>query len=126
MNQDYQKLLKLNLSGAGCWLSVLLIFLLLGSVGLGWVVNSILIIVGLVFITPIIAWLGLSWWLRRNLIEDQCPVCSYSFVGFNQRECRCPNCGESLKVENQKFVRISPPGTIDVEVVEVQAQQLED
>ena len=126
MNQDYQKLLRLNIPGTGCWLSMILIFLLLSSVGLGWVVNSVLIIIGLVLITPIIAWLGLSWWLKSNLIEEQCPVCSYTFVGFNQRECRCPNCGESLKVENQKFVRISPPGTIDVEAVEVQAQQLED
>ena len=126
MNQNYQKSLGLNFSGTGCWLSVLLIFFLLGSVGLGWIVNSVLIIIGLVLLTPIIAWLGLNWWLKRNLIEDQCPVCSYTFVGFNQRECHCPNCGESLKVENKKFVRLSPPGTIDVEAVEVQVQQLED
>ncbi|HEY9665504.1 MAG TPA: hypothetical protein V6C91_01805 [Coleofasciculaceae cyanobacterium] len=126
MNQYDPKLFQFNLSGASCWLVLLAIFLLLGSVGLGWVVNSFLILVGFVLITPAIGWLAFRWWLKRNLVEDKCPVCTYEFTGFNQTDCRCPNCGEPLKVEQGHFNRLTPPGTIDVEAVEVSAKQIED
>ncbi len=126
MNQYDPKLFQFNLSGLGCWLPLLATVLLLGSVGLGWVVKSLLIVVGLVIIAPAIGWLVFRWWLKRNLIEDKCPVCSYEFTGFNQTDCRCPNCGEPLKVEQGHFYRLTPPGTIDVEAVEVSAKQIED
>jgi hypothetical protein len=126
VNQDTSKLLQFNLSGLGCWLPLLATALLLGSVGLGWVVNGFLILVGLVIIAPAIGWLGFRWWLKRNLVEDKCPVCSYEFTGFNKTDCSCPNCGEPLKVEQGHFNRLTPPGTIDVEAVEVSAKRLED
>ena len=126
MNQDYRKLLKLDFSGVGCWLTVLLTCLLLGSVGLNWVINSIFIIFAIMLLVPVVAWVGLNWWLKRNLVESQCPVCDYTFIGFNERQCQCPNCGEALKVENKMFVRLTPPGTIDVDAVEVEVKQLED
>lgn len=110
----------------GCWLTLLATVLLLSSVGLGWVVNGFLILVGLALISPVIGWFVFRWWLKRNLVEDKCPVCAYEFTGFNQTECRCPNCGEPLKVEQGRFNRLTLPGTIDVEAVEVSARQLED
>lgn len=126
MNQDIPKLFQFNLSGMGCWLALLATVLLLSSVGLGWVVNGFLILVGFALITPVIGWFVFRWWLKRNLVEDKCPVCSYEFTGFNQTECRCPNCGEPLKVEQGRFNRLTLPGTIDVEAVEVSARQIED
>lgn len=126
MNQDTSKLFQFNLSGFGCWLTLLSAFLLLGAVGLGWLVNSLLILAGLVIITPVIGWFGFRWWLRRNIIEDKCPVCAYEFTGFNRTECHCPNCNEPLKVEQGHFNRLTPPGTIDVEAIEVPVRQLED
>jgi len=126
VNQDTPKLLQFNLSGVGCWLAVLTTFMLLGAVGLGWIVNGLLILVGIAIVTPVIGWFVFRWWLKRNLVEDKCPVCAYEFTGFNQTECQCPNCGESLKVEQGHFNRVTLPGTIDVEAVEVSARQLED
>lgn len=126
MNQYDPKLSQLNLSGVGCWLTLLATFMLLGAVGLGWVVNGFLLLVGLVIISPAIGWLVFRWWLKRNLIEDNCPVCGYEFTGFNKTDCRCPSCGEPLKVEQGHFNRLTPPGTIDVEAVEVSVQRLED
>ena len=73
----------------------------------------------MLLITPVIAWFGFRWWLKRNLVEDQCPVCSYELTGFNGTESRCPSCGEPLKVEGGQFKRLTPPGTIDVDAVEV-------
>ncbi|MGK7872073.1 MAG: hypothetical protein AB4426_01775 [Xenococcaceae cyanobacterium] len=126
MNDNSPKLFWFNNSGFGCLLPLLLTVLLLGSVGLGWLVKSFLILIALLLLMPVIAWLGFRWWLQRNLVEDQCPVCSYEFTGFNRTECRCPNCGEPLKVESGHFHRLTPPGTIDVEAVEVSVKQLED
>jgi hypothetical protein len=127
VNQNLrQLLLKVNDSGFGCLLSFILISLLFGSVGLGWIVNGVLIFFALIIMVPVIAFFALRWWVQRNLVEDQCPVCNYSFTGFNDTECRCPSCGEVLQVTAGKFNRIAPPGTIDVEVVEVSSSTLDD
>ncbi|NEP55497.1 MAG: hypothetical protein F6K31_00350 [Symploca sp. SIO2G7] len=126
MNQNNPNLLQLNLSGAGCWLTTLVTFLLLGTVGLGFVVKSILIVISLVLILPVIGWLGLRWWLKRNLVKDQCPVCDHNFTAVNQTQCRCPSCGETLKIEQGHFTRLNPPGTIDVEAVDVSVKQIEN
>ncbi len=72
-------------------------------------------------ITPVIAWAGFRWWLNKNLVNSQCPVCGYEFTGFKDTECSCPSCGEPLKVTGGYFQTITPPGTIDVEAVEVES-----
>jgi len=121
VNQKFPKIAQFNLSGIGCWLTLILGALLLTSVGLGWVVNSVIIVLGLMILLPIIALVGVQWWLRRNLVEDECPVCQYQFTGFNGTMSRCPNCSEPIKIEKGKFQRITPPGTIDVDAVDVDA-----
>jgi hypothetical protein len=126
VNNNFPRILSMNDSGSGCLLTLLFIGLLLGSVGLGWLVKSFLVLFAILLITPAIAFWGFRWWLRSNLVEDRCPVCSYEFTGFKRTECRCPNCGEPLKVEGGHFQRITPPGTIDVEAVDVSVKQLED
>lgn len=99
---------------------------LLGSLGLGWLVNSVLIIVGLLLVAPVIAFLGFQWWLKRNLAADKCPVCKFEFTGLNNTQLQCPNCGEPLSVDNKHFHRITPEGTIDVTAVEVPTKLLEE
>ncbi len=127
MNQNFNKLLQIDFANVGCWLTLVLVVVLLGSAGLlGWVLNGLAILFLFLLIAPAIAVAGLRWWLRRNLIESQCPVCDYSFTALNHTECRCPNCAEPLTVENGRFKRQTPPGTIDIEAVEIQAKQIED
>lgn len=126
MNQGNPKILQLKLASIGNWLIILAVVWLLGSIGLGWLVNSILILIGFVLITPVIAFIGLRWWLNRNLIIDECPVCSYEFTALNQTQFQCPNCGEPLKIEQGNFSRLTPPGTIDVSAVEINSRQIED
>lgn len=126
MNNNFPRFYTLNDSGLGCFLTLILMAVLLGSVGLGWVVNGFLIIFALMLLTPVIAWFAFRWWVKNNLVEDQCPVCGYEFTGFKRAECRCPSCGEVLKVEAGHFQTLTPPGTIDVEAIEVSAQQLEE
>jgi len=126
MNQDFRNLSQFKFSGLGCWLTAFVVCWLLGSVGLGWLVNSFFILLALILVAPVIGWFGFRWWVQRNLVEGPCPVCSYEFTGFNGSDCRCPSCGEPLKVESGRFNRITPPGTIDVDAVEVSAQPVDD
>ncbi|TAE53331.1 MAG: hypothetical protein EAZ76_04385 [Nostocales cyanobacterium] len=108
------------------WLTTLAVVWLLASLGLGWLVNSILIIIALFLITPVIAFLGFRWWLQRNIVTDKCPVCSFEITGFNNNQLQCPSCGEQLLVKDNKFSRFAPEGTIDVTAVEVSAKSIED
>ncbi|MEA5616385.1 hypothetical protein VB711_00815 [Cronbergia sp. UHCC 0137] len=117
---------QLNLSQIRPWLTLLAIVWLLTSFGLGWLVNSVLIIFGLLLLAPVVAFIGFRWWLQKNLVVDQCPVCEYRLTGLNNTQIQCPNCGEQLIVENSQFRRFTPKGTIDVTAVEVQAKSLED
>ncbi|PSB24916.1 hypothetical protein [Stenomitos frigidus] len=126
MNQDSFKNLQIGFAEVSRLLLPFAIIWLLGAIGLGWLVKSLFILVGLILITPVIAFFGLRWWLKRNLIQSDCPVCHYEFVSLNQTEFSCPNCSEALKVENGRFSRLTPPGTIDVSAVEVPAQTIED
>jgi hypothetical protein len=105
VNNNSPNLFQVNLPPAQSWLTIVAICLLLGSLGLGWIVKSALIVVGLLVITPIVGFLGFFWWLRRSIVQAQCPVCT--------------NCGEVLKVDRGQLVRDTPPDTIDVVAVEV-------
>ncbi len=120
MKQNFSnRIINIGDSGFGCLLTIVLLSLLLGSVGLQWIVNGVLIFIALLTITPIVGFWVFRWWLKKNLVEDDCPVCSYKLTGLNQTDLRCPNCGEVVKIEAGKFTRETPPGTIDVEVVDV-------
>jgi hypothetical protein len=97
----------------------------LGAIGLGWLVKSLLFLFGLILVAPILAFLGFRWWLKRNLVQSQCPVCNFEFVGLNKTEFQCPNCGEPLRVENGRFDRLVPSGTIDVSATEIDVSATE-
>ncbi|MDY6803643.1 MAG: hypothetical protein SXA11_07530, partial [Cyanobacteriota bacterium] len=60
MNQN-NEIFKLNLGAIKNWLILLGIVWLLGSVGLGWVVNSVLILIAFLLVTPAIAFVFLRW-----------------------------------------------------------------
>jgi hypothetical protein len=126
VNQNSANIFKFNFPGLRYWLTAFAVIWLLGAIGLGWLVKSFFILVGVIVLAPVIAFIGFRWWLKRNLVEDQCPVCSYEFVGFDRTQFQCPSCGENLKIDKGHFERLTPPGTIDVEAVEVQVSRLED
>ncbi|MDX2239127.1 MAG: hypothetical protein NW224_00410 [Leptolyngbyaceae cyanobacterium bins.302] len=126
MNQNNFKNLQLGLTEVSRLLLPFLVIWLLGAIGLGWLVKSLLILFGLLLVAPIVAFIGFRWWLKRNLIQSKCPVCQHEFVSLNNSEFRCPSCSEALKAENGHFTRLVPPGTIDVSAVEVPVQKIED
>ena len=103
-----------------------LVIWLVGALGLGWLIKSFLFLILLLMLAPVVLLVVGRWWLSRNLIQQPCPVCSYELTGLSVVETRCPSCGEVLEIKNKAFQRVSSPGTIDVEVVDVTAQALED
>lgn len=125
MNPNNRNGLYLNISGLGFWITLLAIALLLSSVGLGWLVKSVAIFVLLLFLLPIIAYIIFRWWLSRNIVESSCPVCSTTSVSLRNSQFRCPGCGEVLVAKNESFVRYSPPGTVDVDAVDVSVKEID-
>jgi hypothetical protein len=126
VNQNSFRSLQLNLSGLWFWLSLLLIIGVLSVVGLGWIVKISVFLIALFLITPVIAFLGFRWWLKRSLVVDQRPVCGYEITGINGTQMRCPSCSEPLRVQKGHLYRLTPPGTVDVTAVEVSSKRLED
>jgi Zn finger protein HypA/HybF involved in hydrogenase expression len=126
VNQENLKTLQTGMTEVSRLLFPFLLIWLLGAIGLGWLVKSLLILFALLLVAPIAIFIGFRWWLKRNLIQAECPVCQYEFVSLNQSEFRCPNCSEPLKAEQGHFTRLVPPGTIDVSAVEVTVQKIED
>jgi Zinc-ribbon containing domain len=100
------------------WLG--LILFLLGSVGLGWLVKSLFLLLALFFVVPIVAVFGLQWWVKKNLVQGECPVCQSPVTGINGSAQQCTNCGEALQVSAGQFTRAAQAGTIDIQAVEVQ------
>jgi tRNA(Ile2) C34 agmatinyltransferase TiaS len=60
--------------------------------------------------------LGLQWWIKRIIVTADCPICDTTFNASRASQFQCPNCGEPLQEQQNKFVRLTPPGTIDVDV----------
>jgi hypothetical protein len=119
VNQNRSNQIQLNFSGLGCWLTLIGVVWLLGAVGLGWVVKSLAVLVVLVLAAPVLGFLGLRFWLRRNLVQGACPVCSAELTGIKGAETTCLSCGTSLRVEADGFSRLTEAGTIDVTAVDV-------
>ena len=113
--------LQLNFSGMGCWLTFGIGLLLITTVGLGWLLKSLLVIGILLFLIPVILVIGVQIWLKRNLVQGDCPSCGQALTGFNTVPLSCPSCGVSLQPSNGAFVRATPEGTIDVDVINVDA-----
>ncbi|HSM82056.1 MAG TPA: hypothetical protein VLS96_10230 [Nodosilinea sp.] len=119
MNQNRPNQIQLNFSGLGCWLTLIGVIWLLGAIGLGWVVKSLAVLVVLVLAAPVLGFIGLRFWLRRNLVQGPCPVCATDLTGIKGAETRCLNCGTPLRTEAEGFARLTEAGTIDVTAVDI-------
>ncbi|MFQ3680046.1 MAG: hypothetical protein SNJ60_06015 [Pseudanabaenaceae cyanobacterium] len=98
------------------WLGWLLAIWVLSTLGLGWLLQSLAVLLALLILLPVVA-VGLGqWWLRWQLVTDTCPVCQGEFTAPRKATVNCPHCGEILTVTGQRFTRYTPPGTIEVEV----------
>ncbi len=98
---------------------------LLGSLGLGWLVKGVVVVIVMLIAVPIAGILIGQWWLKKNLVLGSCPVCSNELTGLNGSQMACSNCGEALRVENGQFRRLATDGAIDVTAVDVEVQSVD-
>jgi hypothetical protein len=105
---------------------ILLGMWILGSLGLGWLVKSVLFLVALVVLVPIVGLFAFQWWLNRNLVSGECPLCHQPIQGLNGGSMDCTSCGESLEVQGGVFQRQAQAGTIDIQAVEVMSKVVEE
>ncbi|NJN76392.1 MAG: hypothetical protein HC796_09650 [Synechococcaceae cyanobacterium RL_1_2] len=111
MNQNFYQMRSPNPnSGLGCLVFLILVGLIFGPAGLGWVVNGILLLVAAIVIIPLIAVFGLQWYFRKNQIAGNCPMCGYGFVAMKNTNVTCGQCGENLSIGNDYSIAIPPKG----------------
>lgn len=109
---------SLSFNGWGFWLGCLAVVLVLSRIGLGWLVALPLILLGILLLLPVIAVVAFRWWVRSRLATDTCPVCRFESQALEGTRFFCPSCGEPLYAADHHFYRQSPPGTVEVEVLE--------
>jgi len=118
---------SVRFSGIGCWFAIAVLVFLLASAGFGWLAQGVLIFLAVLLLAPVAVLLSVQLWLRRKLVSDRCPTCATEFVAWRGANAQCPNCGEALQVSSAgKFERLTPPGTVDVEAVEISSTPIFD
>lgn len=120
MNQNFNQL-QVRFPGLGCWLFILGTLWLVGAIGIGGIIKSVLALVLFIFLAPVLAFLALQFWLKRNLISGSCPVCEQSLAGLKGSQMPCPNCGTVLSVTAEGFERFAADGVIDIQAVDVKS-----
>ena len=123
MNQNFNQL-QVRFPGLGCWLFVLVAVWLLGAIGIGGIIKSIFALVLFVVLAPVLAFLALQFWVKRNLIQGNCPVCEQTLAGLKNSKMPCPNCGTELSVTAEGFERFATDGVIDIQAVDIQASDV--
>jgi hypothetical protein len=113
------KIWQINSPSIRPWLTFVLICALMGSLGLGWILKSALLLLGLIILLPVVAIGGFILWSRLSVVQANCPVCEQQLTGLKGTELDCPSCGEALKVVQGAFTRVAPPNTIDIAAVEI-------
>jgi hypothetical protein len=118
MRSDGPKTYSLSLSGWGFWLGVFGVVLLLSSVGLGWLIAGLLLLLVFLLSLPILILLGVRWWMGRAIASATCPVCGFESQAIEGSRFNCPSCGDPLYVADGQFFHQTPSDVIDVDVYE--------
>ncbi len=118
--------LQVSFPGLRFLVTIIALVWLLTAIGLGWLVKSFLILIVLLLLAPVVGYVGLRWWLQRNMVTSECPVCHSTTVGLRSSQFECVACGEPLEFDRDHAVRVAPPGTVDVEVIEVPKEEILD
>ncbi|NJK63176.1 MAG: hypothetical protein HC921_11295 [Synechococcaceae cyanobacterium SM2_3_1] len=118
MGLQTPKTYSIALRGWGFWLGALGVALLLSAAGLGWLIIFLLGFLIFLLLLPVLILITFRWWIGRLIATDSCPVCGFESQALEGRRFRCPSCGEALFVADGEFHRRTPPGTIEVEVLQ--------
>ncbi len=119
MNQQFNQL-QARFPGLGCWLFVFAAIWVIGAIGITGILKSIFAVILFLILAPILLSLAARFWLKRNLITDNCPVCEQSLVCIKQSKTICPNCATEVMATENGLERVAADGVIDVQAVDIQ------
>ena len=120
MNQNFNQL-QVRFPGLGCWVFVLISFWIIGAIGITGLLKATFALILFLFLAPVVAFLGLQFWVKRNLVQGDCPVCEQPLTSLKSAKIACPNCGAEVSVVDGEFVRAAGEGIIDVQAVDVRS-----
>ncbi|MEL6816137.1 MAG: hypothetical protein AAFP03_15215, partial [Cyanobacteria bacterium J06598_3] len=119
VNQNFNQL-QVRFPGLGCWIFVLIAFWVVGAIGITGILKSIFALVLFLVLAPVLAFFGLQFWIKRNLIQGNCPVCEQPLTSLKTVDIACPNCGTQVTVGDNGFERVAGEGVIDIQAMDVQ------
>ena len=120
MNQNFNQL-QIRFPGLGCWLFILIGVWVLSAIGLSGVIKSIFGLVLFLLLAPVLAFFALRFWIKRNLVTGNCPVCEQPLTSLKSIKIPCPSCGTELSTTQEGFERLATDGVIDIQAVDIQA-----
>lgn len=120
MSQQFNQL-QARFPGLGCWLFVFIAIWVIGAIGITGILKSIFAVVLFLILAPVLLSVAAQFWLKRNLISGNCPVCDQSLVCLKQSKTICPNCATEVIATEDGFERVAADGVIDVQAVDIQS-----
>ena len=124
VNQNFNQL-QGRFPQLGCWLFLLIAFWVVGAIGITGILKSIFALVLFLVLAPVVGFWALQFWVKRNLVEGSCPVCTQPLTGFKKMKTPCPSCGTEVMATSDGFERVAADGVIDVQVVNAQASTVD-
>ncbi|MEM9944682.1 MAG: hypothetical protein AAF810_01270 [Cyanobacteria bacterium P01_D01_bin.36] len=124
MNQNFNQL-QGRFPQLGCWLFLLIAFWVVGAIGITGILKSIFALVLFLVLAPVVGFWALQFWVKRNLVEGSCPVCTQPLTGIKKMKTPCPSCGTEVMATSEGFERVAADGVIDVQVVNAQASTVD-
>ncbi len=119
MNQQFNQL-QARFPGLGCWLFVFIAIWVIGAIGITGILKSIFAVILFLILAPVLLSVVARFWLKRNLVTDNCPVCEQSLVCIKQSKTICPNCATEVMATENGLKRVAADGVIDVQAVDIQ------
>lgn len=119
MNQQFNQL-QTRFPGLGCWLFAFIAIWVVGAIGITGILKSIFAVVLFLILAPVLLSVAAQFWLKRNLVTGNCPVCEQSLVCIKQSKTVCPNCATEVRATADGLERIAADGVIDVQAVDIQ------
>ncbi len=119
MNQNFNQL-RVRFPGLGCWVFIFIAAWIIGAIGITGILKATLALVLFLVLAPVLALVGLQFWIKRNLIQGRCPVCEQPLTGLKKMKTPCPSCGTQVVVTAEGFERVASDGVIDISAVDVQ------
>ena len=119
MNQQFNQL-QTRFPGLGCWLFAFIAIWVVGAIGITGILKSIFAVVLFLILAPVLLSLAVQFWLKRNLVTGDCPVCEQSLVCIKQSKTVCPNCATEVTATAEGLERVAADGVIDVQAIDIQ------